>query len=68
MPRLPTMPFERPMPDADDLEESGLSSDHSAAQGHIKLGAAWLCATLAGVLALVYSTISHFLERLQCWV
>jgi hypothetical protein len=48
------------MPDPDDLEESGLSSDHSAPQGHIKLGAAWLCATLAGVLALVYSTIAQF--------
>jgi chaperonin cofactor prefoldin len=59
MPRLPTMPFERPMPDPDDLEESWLSS-HSAPRGHIRLGAAWLCATLAGVLALVYSTISQF--------
>ena len=60
MPRLPTMPFERPRPDPDDLEESGLSSDHSAPQGHIKLGVAWLCATLAGALALVYSTIAQF--------
>ncbi|MDE3040948.1 MAG: hypothetical protein KGJ82_10275 [Nitrospirota bacterium] len=48
------------MPDPDDLEESGLSSDHSALQGHIKLGAGWLCATLAGVIALVYSTLSQF--------
>jgi hypothetical protein len=60
MPRLPTMPFERPMPEADDLEESGLSSDHSAPQGHIRFGVAWLCATLAGILALAYSTISQF--------
>lgn len=60
MPRLPNIPFERPMPDPDDLEESGLSSDHSARQGHIKLGVAWLCATLAGVIALVYSTMSQF--------
>jgi chaperonin cofactor prefoldin len=48
------------MPYPDDLEESGLSSDDSALQGHIKLGAAWLCATLAGVLVLVYSAISQF--------
>lgn len=58
MPRLPTIASERPMPDPDDLEESGLSSDHL--QGHIKLGAVWLCATLAGVLGLAYSTISQF--------
>ena len=60
MPRLPILPFERPLPDPDDLEESGFSGDDSAPQGHRKLGAAWLCATLAGVLALVYSTMSHF--------
>jgi hypothetical protein len=44
----------------DDLEESGLSSDHSALQDHLKLGVAWLCATLAGVIALVYSSMSQF--------
>ena len=60
MPRLPTMPFETPLHDPDDLEENGLSGDHAAPQGHIKLGVAWLCATLAGILALVYSTISQF--------
>ncbi len=60
MPRLPTMPFERPMLDPDDIEESGFPSDDSAPQGHRKLGAVWLCATLAGILVLVYSTMSHF--------
>jgi chaperonin cofactor prefoldin len=60
MPRLPIIPFERPMPDPDDLEESGLSGDDSALQSHKKLGAAWLCTTLAGILALVYSTMSQF--------
>jgi predicted nucleic acid-binding Zn-ribbon protein len=60
MPRLPTMPFERPMPDADYLEESGFPGDHSAPQSHIKLGVAWLCATLAGIGALVYSTMSQY--------
>jgi chaperonin cofactor prefoldin len=60
MPQLPIMPFERPIPDPDDLEESGLSNDHSAPQGHTKLGVVWLCATLAGILALGYSTLSQF--------
>jgi septation ring formation regulator EzrA len=59
MPRPPTMPFDRPMPDFDDLEESGLSGEDPAPQGHKKLGTAWLCATLAGILALVYSTMSQ---------
>jgi chaperonin cofactor prefoldin len=54
------MPFEQPMPDSDDLEENGLSSDHSVRQGQVKLGAAWLCTTLAGIVVLVYSTMSQF--------
>lgn len=60
MPRLPTIPLDRPMSDADDLEDSLLSDDHSGLQDHMKLGTAWLCATLAGVLALVYSAMSQF--------
>jgi predicted nucleic acid-binding Zn-ribbon protein len=48
------------MLDPDDLEESGLSSDHPALQDHMKLGTAWLCATVAGIGALIYSTISQF--------
>jgi chaperonin cofactor prefoldin len=60
MRRLPNTPFERPMPDPDDLEENGLYSDHPALQDHIKLGTAWLCVTVTGIGALVYSTISQF--------
>ena len=60
MPRLSPLAFDRPMPVPEDLEEGGLPSDDSADQSHIKLGAAWLCATLAGVSALVYSSISQF--------
>lgn len=60
MPRLPTIPFERPMPEPDELEESGLSSDHPALHDHIKLVTAWLCVTVTGIGALVYSTISQF--------
>jgi len=48
------------MPDADDLEDSLLLDDHSGLQDHIKLGTAWLCITLAGVLALAYSEMSQF--------
>jgi septal ring factor EnvC (AmiA/AmiB activator) len=60
MRRLPNTPFERPMPDPDDLEESGLYSDPPALQDHMKLGTAWLCVTATGIGALVYSTISQF--------
>src|SRR5262245_45640698 len=59
MPRLPTIPFERPMSVPDDLEESRLPSDDPSPQSHIKLGIAWLSATVAGVLTLAYSSISQ---------
>gem|GEM_PF-432789 len=60
MRRHPTMPLERPTPEPDELEEGELSRDPSTLQGHIKLGIAWSCATVTGVLALVYSTMSQF--------
>jgi predicted nucleic acid-binding Zn-ribbon protein len=60
MPRFSTMRFERPMPDPEDLEDSGASSDDSARQSHVRLGAAWLCTTLAGILALGYSAMSQY--------
>jgi chaperonin cofactor prefoldin len=59
MHRLPTIPFEQPMPEPDEFEEGGLSSDSSTLQERIKLGTAWLCATVTGIVALVYSTISQ---------
>jgi chaperonin cofactor prefoldin len=46
--------------ESDELEESDLSRDPSTLKGHIKLGIAWLCATVTGVLALVYSTMWQF--------
>jgi hypothetical protein len=58
MHRLPSVPFERPLPVPDDLEEEGLSHDDSSLT-HLKLGTAWLCATLAGVAALAYASISQ---------
>ena len=60
MPRLSPIAFDRPMPVPEDLEEGGLPSDDSALQSHIKLGTAWLCATLAGASALAYSSFSQF--------
>ena len=58
MHRLPTVSFERPMPASDDLDDSGLSSDDSALS-RVKLGTAWLCATLAGVAAVAYASVSQ---------
>jgi hypothetical protein len=58
MHRLPTMSIERPMPLSDELEESGLISDDSALS-HMKLGTAWVCATLAGVAAVAYASFSQ---------
>src|SRR5215467_10446358 len=60
MPRLSPLAFDRPMSVPEDLEEGGLPRDDSADQSHIKLGATWLCATLAGVSALTFSSISQF--------
>ena len=58
MHRLPTIPLERPMPVEDELEDLPQSSDDSALT-HLKLATAWLCATLAGVAAIAYATISQ---------
>lgn len=60
MHRLPTMPLEQSIPESDQLEEGKLPRDPSTLQGHIKLGIAWSFATLTGVLALIYSTMSQF--------
>ncbi|HJT20799.1 MAG TPA: hypothetical protein VJ746_10025 [Nitrospira sp.] len=58
MPRFSTRPFERPM--LDDVEESPLPGEDSALKSHTKLGAAWLGATVAGVVALVYASMSQY--------
>jgi len=59
MHRLPTIPLERPMSVEDELEDLPQTSNDSALT-HLKLATAWLCATLAGVAALAYATISQF--------
>lgn len=56
MQRLPTMPFERPMPASDEPEDIDLSRGDRALT-HLKLGTAWLCITLAGVAGLAYSSM-----------
>ncbi len=60
MHRLQTVSFERPMSEPDELEESGQSNDPSAQLDRMKLGTAWSCATLGGIVGLVYSIMSQF--------
>lgn len=57
MHRLPTIPFERPMPEPDELDDV---SDPSTLSDRIKLGTAWVGATVTGIIALVYSTVAQF--------
>src|SRR5829696_4386088 len=47
MQRFPTIPLEQPLDESD--EESGPSSDSDRLHERVKLGAAWLCATLTGL-------------------
>ena len=58
MHRLPTIPFDRSTTVQDDLEDNPQLGDDSALT-RLKLATAWLCATLAGVAALAYATISQ---------
>jgi predicted nucleic acid-binding Zn-ribbon protein len=58
MHRLPTVHFERPMPAPDELDERELSSEDSALS-RLKLGTAWVCATLVGVAVLAYASIAQ---------
>jgi len=58
MHRYSTIPFEQPMDELYDREESGLSTGSDAQHDRMKLGAAWLSATLAGIAALVYSMMA----------
>jgi chaperonin cofactor prefoldin len=58
--RFQTVSFDRPMSDPDELEERRLSQSPSPQLDRIKLGTAWLVATVTGIVALVYSAISQF--------
>lgn len=57
MRRFSTISLEEPLQEPDELDESGLSSD--ARQERIKLGTAWSIATVTGLAALGYSTMSQ---------
>ena len=60
MSRFSALPFEKRLPGSDDIEEVELGSVDPAPHSRAKLGIAWSCATLAGVLALAYSSFSQF--------
>lgn len=59
MQRLSTRPFDEPMTEPDELQEGERYDDPSALPDRIKLGVAWLSATVAGVAALGYSTLAQ---------
>jgi uncharacterized phage infection (PIP) family protein YhgE len=58
MARVSPISYERPIELSVDPEEDGLASDESATLSRIKLGTAWMCATLAGVAALAYASFA----------
>ena len=55
MHRLPTIPFERSAEASAEIEESRASNEDSTLN-QLKLGTAWLAATLAGIAVLAYSS------------
>lgn len=57
MQRFRSLTFEQPLPEPE--EERELSSEPGRLPERIKLGTAWLCVTVTGIVALVYSTMSH---------
>ena len=60
MPRLSPLSYERPVPVPDDFEDRELSNDDSALQSRMKLGIAWVCATVAGLLVLAYASVAQW--------
>ena len=59
MARVSPISYERPLAVPEDDQQSG-PSDGSFAQSRLKLGIAWMCAMLAGIAALAYSSFSEF--------
>ena len=57
MERFRTLSFEQPLPEPD--EERELSSEPDRLPERIKLGTAWSCVTMTGIVALVYSAMSQ---------
>jgi hypothetical protein len=60
MPRLSPLSYERPVSVPDDFEDRDRSSYDVALQSRIKLGIAWMCATVAGLLILTYASIAQW--------
>lgn len=60
MPRLSPLSYERPVPVPVDFEDRELSNDDSALQSRMKLGIAWVCATVAGLLVLAYASVAQW--------
>lgn len=60
MPRLSPLSYERPVSVPDDFEDRELSSDDFAPQSRMKLGIAWMCATVAGLMILAYASIDQW--------
>ena len=58
MHRLSDFHFERSMPVPDELEAAEVSNTDSTLS-QLKLGIAWLCATVAGVAALAYASMTQ---------
>ena len=57
MHRLSNIRFERSMPVSDEPEDELSHDDSTLSQ--LKLGTAWVCATLAGVAVLIYASIAQ---------
>ena len=55
MERFRTLSFEQPLPEPD--EERELSDEPDRLPERIKLGTAWSCVTMTGIVALVYSAM-----------
>ena len=60
MPRVSPMIYDRHIEESPEPEDREWSGDDSAGLGRIKLGIAWSCVTVAGVVALGSSTIAQW--------
>jgi uncharacterized coiled-coil DUF342 family protein len=58
MARLSPISYESPLAVEEEDQQSG-PDEHSFAQSRLKLGVAWISATLAGIAALAYSSFSE---------
>jgi predicted nucleic acid-binding Zn-ribbon protein len=59
MPRVSPILYDRHIEESQEPEDREWSGDDSAGLSRIKLGTAWSCVTVAGIVSLGYSTISQ---------